>query len=227
MSGHSHFSTIKRKKEAEDKKRGQIFSKMTQVIALAAKEGKNPEANVKLKNAIEEAKRVNLPKSLVEKAIQKGSGELGGEKLESFLFEAYGPGNISLLIEGITDNKKRALGEIKKILTENRGKLVAEGAIKWQFEKKGVILLKPENKEQAELITIDSGAENFEWQEDVLKIYTKVEKLETVKKNLDQKIEESFIAWVAKEKIQAEDITKLIESLLDNNDVQKVYSNLK
>ncbi len=233
MSGHSHFSTIKRKKEVEDKKRSQNFSKMTRLISLAVKEGgQNEESNYKLKNAIEEAKKLNVPKALIEKAIQKGSGELAGEKLESFIFEAYGPGNVSLIIEGITDNKKRSLAEIKKLLNDNKGKMIAEGAIKWQFDQKGIILIKAENKEEAELKAIESGAENFEWDDDFLKIYTKIEDLEKVKNNLNQDIENSFIGWIAKEQIEVpqnikKDLEKLFDNLIDHDDIQEVYSNLK
>ncbi len=232
MSGHSHFSTIKRKKEVTDKKRSQIFSKMTQVIALAAKDGgSSPETNSKLKNAIEDAKKLNLPKALIEKAIQKGSGKLDSGKIESFLFEAHALNNVVLLIEGITDNKNRSLGEIKKTLTNNNAKLVTEGAVRWQFEQKGIIIIEnQQDKEETELEIIDSGAENFEWQEDILTVYTKVEDLEKVKEKINTNIDTAFLGWVAKERINIngqEKIENLIEELLENDSVQKVYSNLK
>ena len=137
MSGHSHFKSIKRVKEAGDKKRGQIFSKMAKAISVAAKEGgPNPEANPKLKAAIEIAKNVNIPKDNIERAVLRGSGKLEGEKLEEVLFEAYGPEGIAIIIEGITDNKNRALGEIKQALSQNGGKLVGSGGVRWMFERK-------------------------------------------------------------------------------------------
>ncbi len=231
MSGHSHFATIKRKKEATDKKRGQVFARISQVIALAAKQGgKVLENNPKLKNAIEEAKKINAPKSLIDKAIQKGAGELAGSKIESFLFEAMGPENSIFLIEGITDNKNRTLGEIKKILQDNKGKLVTEGSVKWQFEQKGIIFIKIKNKEEQELEAIEVGAENIEEADGFLKIYTKMNELEDVKKHFDKEIESSKIEWVAKEKIEVnnlKEIESLAEALFDNDDIQEVYSNLK
>lgn len=137
MSGHSHSKKIKHAKELSDKKRGQIFSKMARVISVATKEkGGDPETNSVLRLVIERAKGFNMPKENIERAIKKGTGELKGEILESITFEAYGPGGIAIIIEGITDNKNRALGEIKQILNQNGGKLVGEGAVKWMFERK-------------------------------------------------------------------------------------------
>ncbi|TSC75936.1 MAG: hypothetical protein G01um101430_106 [Parcubacteria group bacterium Gr01-1014_30] len=137
MSGHSHAKTVKRIKEASDKKRGQIFSKMARLIQVAVKEGgPNPEANPKLKAVIETARTCNMPKENIERAILRGSGPVEGEKLEEVLFEAYGPGGVAIIIEGITDNKNRALGEVKRILAQHGGKLVGEGGVKWMFERK-------------------------------------------------------------------------------------------
>lgn len=137
MSGHSHFKTIKHAKELTDQKRGQTFSKMARAISIAVKEGgPNPETNTRLKVAIEQAKGFNLPKENIERAIRQATG--GGEEatLEEVIFEAYGPGGIAIIIEGITDNKNRTLGEVKQILNQNGGKLVGEGSVKWMFERK-------------------------------------------------------------------------------------------
>lgn len=137
MSGHSHFASIKHKKEITDQKRGKIFSKLSRQISVAAREkGGETSTNPALKVAIERAKEFNLPKENIERAIKKGTGELEGAKLESVLFEAYGPGGIAIIIEGITDNKNRTLGEIKQILNQNGGKLAGEGAVRWMFERK-------------------------------------------------------------------------------------------
>jgi len=243
MSGHSHFKSIKRIKEAEDKKRGQIFSKMARVIFVAAKEGgPNPETNPRLRLAIEEAKQWNLPKENIERAIKRGTGELAGEKLEEVLFEAYGPGGIAIIIEGITDNKNRALGEVKQVLNQNNGKLVGEGSVKWLFERKGCVVvdLKAQsedfkNKEKLEMLAIEVGAENIYWHNDLLDIYTKIEDLERVKNNLEEKgikIESASLDWVAKEEISLDQKTKeacqkLFETLDENEAVQEIYSNLK
>jgi len=141
MSGHSHSKKIKREKAITDQKRGQMFSKIARMISVAIKEGgTNPETNQRLNVAMETAKKWNLPKENIERAIKKGSGEEStGEKLEAVSFEAFGPGGVAIIIEGITDNKNRTLGEIKQILSQNNGKLVGEGAVRWLFEKRGVI----------------------------------------------------------------------------------------
>lgn len=244
MSGHSHFKSIKRIKEASDKKRSQIFSKMTRLIWVAVKEGgPNPETNSRLRLVIELARSVNMPKENIERAIKRASGEVAGEKLEEFLFEAYGPGGIALLIEGITDNKNRSLNEIKQILNQNKGKLVSEGAVRWMFEKKGCISLHSgnleelgiKNKDDLEIMAIEAGAENFYWQNDVLNIYTKIEDLEKVKKSLEEKgikIDSTSLDWTAKDLIEVneeekEACQKLFEALDENEAVQEIYSNLK
>lgn len=136
MSGHSHAKTIKHQKELTDQKRGQIFSKMARVISLAVKEGgANPETNNKLRVAMEQAKQFNLPKENIERAIRQAVGGSEEANLEEVIFEAYGPGGAAIIIEGITDNKNRALGEIKQILTQNNSKLVGEGGVRWLFER--------------------------------------------------------------------------------------------
>lgn len=137
MSGHSHWKTIKRTKESEDKKRARVFSKLAQEISIAVREkGRDPETNPLLKAIIEKAKEFNLPKENIERAIKKGAGDPKEVKLESIFFEAYGPGNIAIIIEGATDNKNRTLGEIKRILIQHQGKLTSPGSVKWLFERK-------------------------------------------------------------------------------------------
>lgn len=242
MSGHSHARTIKHQKEITDKKRGNIFSKLSRQISLAAKEkGGNPETNSALRMAIEQAKSFNLPKENVERAIKRGTGETEDEKLEEVIFEAYGPGGIAIIIEGITDNKNRTLGEIKQILNQNNGKLVGEGAVKWMFERKGCITInlksqtQDRKKEEIELIVIEAGAEDIYWYDDNLDVYTKTEDLEKVRKSMEEKgiqTESASLDWVAKEMVesdekQKEGCQKLFEALDENEAVQGVYSNLK
>ena len=137
MSGHSHAKKIKHQKELTDQKRGTIFSKVTRLISVAVKEsGPNPEINAKLRMAIEMAREARMPGENIDRAIKKGTGELAGENLESVIFEAYGPGGVAIIIEGITDNKNRTLGEVRQILNQNNGKLVGEGGVRWMFERK-------------------------------------------------------------------------------------------
>ncbi len=243
MSGHSHFKTIMHKKGVEDKKRGQMFSKMARLISVAAKEGGgDPTINAKLRLAIEQAKVINLPKDNIERAIKRGIGELTGKKLEEITFEAYGPEGIAIIIEGITDNKNRALGEIKQILNQNKGKLAGGGSVKWLFERKGCVIVNSKeqidefkDKEKLELEVIEAGAEDIYWNNDSLDVYTKPENLEKVKKNLEEKqikIDSTSLDWVAKEMIEVEEknkeaCQKLFEQLDENDAVQDIYSNLK
>ncbi len=242
MSGHSHAKTIRREKNITDQKRGQMFSKMARLISVAVKQGgANPETNPKLRGAIETARSLNMPKDNIDRAIKRGTGEIAAEKLEEVLFEAYGPGGIALIIEGITDNKNRTLGEIKQILNQNNGKLANAGSVKWLFEKKGVIEVPSDKKEDKrkkedlELLAIEAGAEDIYWHNSLLDVYTKIEELERVKKNLEEKgikIEGASLDWVAKEEISVdekakESCQKLFESLDENDAVQEIYSNVK
>ena len=261
MSGHSHAKTILHKKQITDAKRGKIFSKLSRQISVARREGgANPEMNPKLRLAIEQARSFAMPKDNIERAIKRGSGELKGAKLEEVIFEAYGPEGIAIIIEGITDNKNRALAEIKQTLNQYKGKLVGEGSVKWIFERKGVITLgmrnqgewskrtpfsspaslprearHRNNKEELELLAIEVGADDIFWHNDILDIYTKIEDLEKVKKNLEEKgikIESATLDWVAKEQIEVgekekETCQKLFEALDENEAVQEIYSNLK
>ena len=241
MSGHSHFSSIKHKKEFEDQKRGKIFSKIArQIIVAVHQKGPKPETNYELKMIMEKAKSSNMPKINIERAIQKGSGQGGGNKLEEFTFEAYGPGGTAIMIEGITDNKKRALGEIKQILDKNGGKLVGEGSVKWMFQKQGVIELdldKQQNKtkDDLELDSIESGAQDTRWTDNILEVYTPPQNLEEVRKQLKDKgdkTESSNLEWVASKEIEIKDrqyqtAEKLLDALEENDDVQNIYSNLK
>lgn len=258
MSGHSHSKKIKREKAITDQKRGQMFSKIARMISVAIKEGgPNPETNQKLNVAMETAKRWNLPKENIERAIKKGSGEeSAGEKLETVSFEAFGPGGAALIIEGITDNKNRTLGEIKQILSQNNGKLVGEGAVRWLFEKRGVITVifaypseakggdermfidsqssSIKDKEELELAVIEAGAEDVRWDDD-LEVYTTPGNLEKVKKILEEKeikIDSFSLDWVAKETVdldkkQKEACQKLFDALDENEAVQGIYSNIK
>lgn len=243
MSGHSHARTVKHKKEAGAKKRSQIFSKISRLISIAVKQGgPNPETNSKLRMAIDTARSYNMPNDNIERTIKRASGEGEGKQLEEFLFEAYGPGNTALLIEGITDNKNRALGEVKKTLGQYNGKLVREGSVKWMFERKGCIIIKPslqpeelQSKEKLELIAIEAGAEDIDWRDDNLDVYISVEDIDVVKKNLEEKgvkIDSSTLDWRPKEEIvlgekEKSSCEKLFDALDENDDVQDTYSNFK
>lgn len=243
MSGHSHAKKIKHQKAITDQKRGQIFSKMARFISIAAKEGgPNPESNAKLGVAIETAKRLNLPKENIERAIKRGTGEeADNEKLEEVCFEAFGPEGTAVIIEGITDNKNRTLGEIKQILNQYNGKLVGEGAVKWLFEKRGVIIIVPsaqapsKTNEELELAAIEAGAEDVRWYDEEMEVFTKPEEMEKVKKILEGKgikTDSTSLDWIAKEEVSLDEnkkasCQKLFDALDENDSVQDVYSNLR
>jgi len=211
MSGHSHWHKVRFAKGTADEKRGKLFSKLARLITIAAKEGGgDPEANSSLRIAVETAKKANMPKDNIEKAVKRGTGELAGEKLEEVLIEAYGPGGVALIIEGITDNKNRTVGELKQILQQHTGKLVEAGSVKWMFERKGAIALDLEaqekeeltDKEALELAAIEAGADDVAWHETLLIVYTKPNELEQVKKVFEEQgitVESAGLDWVAKE----------------------------
>lgn len=240
MSGHSHARTIMHEKGLADAKRGMAFSKLARMISIAVKDGKDPAMNSKLRMAIDKAREINMPTDNIERAIKRGAGELEGAKLEEFIFEAFGPGKIAIIIEVITDNKNRTLNEVKKMLGQSGGKLAAAGSVRWLFERKGVITIsltnnqEKFNKDNLELKAIETGAEDIFWHEDFLDVRTKAEKLEEVKKNFEAqniKLESSSLDWVPKETINIDEkdktnCQKLFETLDENEDVQEIYSNL-
>lgn len=243
MSGHSHWSSIKHKKGAADEKKGEMFSKLSKNISVATRgKGSDIETNPALRIAVEKAKSFNMPKDNIMRAIKKGAGELDGVKLEKATFEVYGPEKVAIIIEVITDNKNRTLGEIKNILSKKNGKLAEEGSVRWLFNRKGIILidskLQPadyKNKETLELAAIEANAEDIFWDNDLLYVYAKPNELEDVKKGLKNNninIGSTSLEWIAKEPINIDpekqkSLQKLFEALDENEDVQEIYSNLE
>ncbi len=243
MSGHSHAKKIKHQKEATDQKRGKIFSKISRIISVAVQEkGSDPSINYALKTAIEKAREINMPQENIDRAIKRGTGEIKDTALEEFSLEAYGPGGIAVIVEGITDNKNRTLLEVKQILNQSGGKLVDAGSVKWLFERKGCLILNLslqdenfQNREKLEMLVIEFGVEDFIWDDNILDIYTKIEDLDKIKKGLEEKgvkVDPASLDWVAKEEIQTDEnikeaCQKLFELLDESDSVQKIYSNLK
>ncbi len=224
-------------KMANAAKKGKMFSKMAKIISIAAKDGGDPTKNSKLKAAIEQSKAVSMPKENIDRAIKKGTGELAGEALEEVSYEAFGPGGIALIIEGITDNANRTLGEVRATINQNNGKMAGEGAVRWMFERKGGIVASAEGKTKDELeaMAIEAGADDISWEEDTLVVYTQPTDLETVRKALEDqglKIDSAKLEWKAKEDVvitdkEKEAAQKLFEALDENDSVNDVYSNLK
>jgi len=238
MSGHSKWSQIKHKKAVIDAKKGKIFGKLSKIITIAAQNGQDPEKNPTLRVALEQAKAVNMPKPNIERAIKKASGEKDENKLEEVVYEAYGPNGVPLLITVITNNKNRALSEIRHILTKHNGKLGESGSVIWMFQKRGVIITNANDSgsiEELELELIDAGAEDIKKDGNQLKITAELDKIGSIKDLLNQKniaIESADIAWIPKDKAPPNNtealnsVNKIIEELLNQEDVENVYHNL-
>ena len=239
MSGHSHWAGIKHKKALTDAKRAGIFTKLGRAVTLAAREGGgNQEFNFKLKLTIDQARFANMPKDNIERAIKRGTGELkDGAEIEEIIYEAYGPGNVAMLIKTATDNKNRTLGDLKNILTKTRGKIVSAGSVSFLFKQVGNInITVPEGVDpyELELKAIDAGAEDTIYSENILTIYTKSENLQKTKENLEKeglKIRNAMIIYAPLQKITLNqqdkiDYGKMIKALDDQEDIQEVYDNL-
>jgi YebC/PmpR family DNA-binding regulatory protein len=237
MSGHSKWAQIKRKKGVADVKRGAAFTRLGREISIAAREGGgDPSANFTLRLAIEKARGQNMPKENIERAVKRGTGELAeGGQLEEMMYEGYGPGGSAVLVQILTDNRNRAAAEVRHMFTRGGGNLAAANAVAWMFDKKGVITLEnAKNPEDLALELIDAGAEDYKLDGNVLDLYCAPENLRVLKEAIEKRkapITSAELAWIAKSPAsvtdeQAVSTMKLMESLEEHDDVQKVYSNL-
>ena len=235
MSGHSKWSTIKRKKGTADAKRGAIFTRISKDITLAAREGGgDADMNPSLRLAIKNAKAANMPAANVERAINKGIGNLPGMKYENYVYEGYGPGGTAIMMEVMTDNKNRTVPDIRHIMSKTGGNLGEQGCVNWMFEKKGTITISNEGVDENLVLekSLDLGAEDFQIEDDMYIISTSPEKFGNVSKGLeDEGYEingELGLAPINSVKVSGADVKKLLEllELLDEHeDIQKVYSN--
>jgi len=233
MSGHSHFATIKRQKEANDAKKGKIFSKMTREISIAVKAGgPDPDSNYKLRIIIDKARSYNMPKSNIERAISSGAG---GEALDEILYEGFGPGGIGVIVKVATDNKNRTAQEMKNIFERVGGSLAGPGAVSFNFENKGFLLVeKKVNSEEQIMQLIDLGIEDVEETDDGIEVYVSPERISELRKSIEGKsfiVKESELYMKPKSylKLEGNDAKKALEfldTLDEHDDVQAVYSNL-
>lgn len=242
MSGHSKWNNIKHKKMAGDAKKGKIFTKHAKLIAITARNNPDPSTNALLKAAIENAKADNVPNDNIDRAIKKGAGmDKNAATYEEVVYEAFGPGGAAMLIQAITDNRNRALGNIKVIVSKKGGRLADAGSVAWMFKKVGVIYieLSPEqfkNKDEIELEMIDLGAQDVEIDGNVLKIVTSPEEFGRVRNTLKEKgyqIESSSLVFESSNSIslpedgpEMESLQKLIDALEGEDDVDEVFTNL-
>jgi len=237
MSGHSKWATIKRKKGVADARRGKIFTKLIKEITLAARlGGGDPEGNARLRQAILAAKAENMPKDNIDRAIKKGSGELGGASAyEELTYEGYGPGGVAVLVDVMTDNKKRTVSEIRHIFSKYGGNLAENGAVAWLFEKKGSILVEKKGVDEDKLIeaALEAGAQDVREEENEYEIITEPASFDAVKKAVDTagfKCIQAQISMIPRNTVKLNDdragqMLKLMEKLEDNDDVQDVYAN--
>ncbi len=234
MAGHSKWAQIKRQKAVADAKRGNLFTKLANAITVAAKQGGgDPDLNFKLRLAIERAKQANMPKDNIQRAIKRGTGEIGGGDLEEIVYEGFGPDNIGVMLEVVTNNKNRIVSELKHIFSKFGGNLASNGSVAWMFDKKGVIEveLKDPLSEETELDLIEAGAEDWEIDDGTMIVYTKPAELQSVSKNLNKlglNIKSAELAYLPKETktpTDKEKWQKFINALEENDDISNIYTN--
>ena len=239
MSGHSKWHTIKHKKGALDAKRGKIFTKLIKEITVAARTGGSgdPDANARLRKAIADAKAQNMPSDTIERAIKRGTGEIGGVAYEEITYEGYGPGGVAVLIETMTDNRNRTVAELRHIFSKNGGNLGESGSVGWMFEKKGYIVVDKAAKPEDELfeIAIEAGADDVRDDGDALEIFTSPENFDVVLEAVKsagiepQAASISMIPqnYIRLEGADAKQMLKLYDALEDHDDVQKIFANFE
>lgn len=235
MAGHSHWKNIKRKKAVADARRGKEWSKIARLIMIAAQRGGNPADNISLRLAMEKARAVNMPNDTIEKAIKKGTGELGKSNYEAVMYEGYGPGGVAILVDALTDNRNRTAGEVRMIFDKQGGAVGAVNSVGWMFAKKGVINIEAGKATEEKImeVALEAGAEDVVASEEGFEVTTGVGEYEAVKKALaDAGIEVAAaeITMIASQTVaasgeQAEKVQKIIDGLEDNDDVQNVYTN--
>ena len=236
MSGHSKWATIKHKKAATDAKRGRVFTRIIREITIASRiGGGDPNSNPRLRTAIAAAKNENMPNENIERAILRGTGQLEGEQYEEAMFEGYGPGGVGMLIQVVTTNRNRIVGEFRHLMSKNGGNMAEAGAVGWMFHRKGEVTVAKEAASEDQLLelALDAGAEDVKDDGSSWHIVTPPESLEAVKEALGKagiKPESAEIAMVPQNYIkltgqQAQQMLRLVEALEEHDDVQHVYAN--
>ncbi|HEX9830698.1 MAG: YebC/PmpR family DNA-binding transcriptional regulator [Thermodesulfobacteriota bacterium] len=235
MSGHSKWANIKHRKAAVDAKRGKMFTKIIRELTVAARHGGDPNTNSQLRIAIASAKGQNMPKDTIDRAIKRGTGELGGEELHEIIYEGYGPGGSAVLVEVLTDNKNRTVSEIRRIFTKYGGNLGESGCVAWSFEKRGRIAFEKGSVDEDKLfeIALEAGADDVRTEENELVVITPADTFETVKSVIEEsglKYSSAEVTMIPQNSVriegkEAEHMLRLMEALEDSDDVQNVYSN--
>ena len=238
MSGHSKWSQIKRAKGVTDAKRGQLFTKLGREISVAARGGgPDPEANARLRLAVQRAREANMPADTIDRAIKRGAGGADATALEEIVYEGYGPNGAAILIEAMTDNRNRTVAEIRNVFTRGGGSLGNAGCVAYLFDSRGIISVQPngDDPDEVALKAIDAGADDFRVDQDSIEIYTEPTQLETVRAALEQEkiaVNNAETAMVPKTTLELDtkdtvSVLRLMERLEELDDVQRVYSNLE
>lgn len=237
MSGHSKWHSIKHAKGLADAKRGQLFTKLTREIIIAVRQGgSNPNGNARLRLAIQKAKDARMPGDNIKRAIEKGEGNTEGSQMVEATFEGYGPGGSAIMVDIVSDNRNRAIQELRSAFTRSGGNLGENGSVAWMFENRGVITVSNEGKDIDELtlLAIDAGAEDVIPQSDYIEIYTAPSELEMVRKALEKsgvEVQSAELSKIPKTTISLDEHSSLqtlrmLERLEEMDDVQNVYSNV-
>jgi YebC/PmpR family DNA-binding regulatory protein len=236
MSGHSKWSTIKRKKGAADAKRGKIFTKLGRELQIAAREGPDPDTNFKLRLIVEKARQANMPRENIERAIRRGAGLEKGEALTELTFEGYGPHGVAMLVQVTTDNRNRAVAEVRSVFNRHGGSLGESGCVAWLFESKGYITITVNDSDPDELamIAIETGADDVTVADDLVEVFTTPEDFQAVRESLQEQglaLESAELAMIPKSLAQLGEretfqAMNLVDKLEELDDVQQVYSNL-
>ncbi|RME85770.1 MAG: YebC/PmpR family DNA-binding transcriptional regulator [Caldilineae bacterium] len=238
MAGHSKWANIKRRKSAVDAKRGKLFTKIARELQIAARQGgPDPEANIRLRLALDKARAANMPKENIQRAINRGAGLEKGSELEEAVYEGYGPHGVAMLVEVLTDNRNRTVAEVRHVFSKAGGSLAGAGAVAWQFERKGQISVKTAGMDEEDLflLAVDAGAEDVDFNDDgTAEIITDATELAAVRDRLAEagiEVESAELTMVPQNEIElpvqdAMKVLNLLENLEDLDDVQKVHSNL-
>jgi len=236
MSGHSKWATIKRKKAATDSARGKVFTRIIKEITIAARDGGgDPVGNPRLRLAIQNAKASNMPQENITRGIKKGTGELEGVTYQEITYEAYAPHGVAVIIQSVTDNKNRTVAELRHMISKNNGHMGEAGSVSWMFERKGVVTIEKGTHTEDDVmeVILDLGADDLKSEEEYFEIISPIDKLETVRKGLEEKsykVESASMQYIAKELVtldeaKAASVIRFLEAVEEYEDVQNLFTN--
>lgn len=236
MSGHSKWSTIKRKKAATDAKRGQLFTRLAREIEIAAKDGSDPSTNFGLRLVVDKARAANMPKDNIERAIKRGTGELKGDELHEIVYEGYGPHGVAMLISVVTDNRNRSIAEVRRVFNRKGGNLAEPGAVAWQFSRKGYIVLPLEGQDSDKIfeVALDADADDVVVGDELVEVLSSLDAFQQIREALQSagfEVEDAELSYIPNMPVSLGDndalqVMAFVDALEELEDVQQVYSTL-